>query len=104
MMCLRVMCVALKWIHKKHLRDLHSGLCSHHMKIAFFWFLENHFSKEWIGNNDWLYEAFDKLLIFVSDMLIAGDIPHIFLPGVNILDTVAPDKQGTLPHWENQHQ
>ena len=86
---------ALKWIQKKHLRTVHSGLCSHHMKIAFFWFLEHHYSNDWIGlYNDWLYEVFDKLLIFVGDMLIAGTMNHFFLPGVNILSTVSSDENG----------
>ena len=85
---------ALKWIQKKYLRNIHSGLCSHHMKIAFFWFLENHYSKDWIGPHDWFYKVFDELLIFVGDMLISGKLNHFFLPGVNILSTVIPDKNG----------
>lgn len=90
-LCLRCLLGALKWIQKKHLRTVfpNSGLCSHHMKIAFFWFLEHHYSNDWISlYNDWLYEVFDKLLIFVGDMLIAGTMNHFFLPGVNILSTV----------------
>ena len=86
---------ALKWIQKKYLRAIHSGLCSHHVKIAFFWFLEQHYSNDWIGHNDdWLYEVFDKLLIFVSDKLIDGELNHFFLPGVNILSNIGPDKNG----------
>lgn len=65
------------------------------MKIAFFWFLENHYSNDWIGPHDWLYKVFDELLIFVGDKLIAGTLNHFFLPGVNILSTVLPDKKGT---------
>ena len=65
------------------------------MKIAFFWFLENHYSNDWIVRHDWLYKVFDELLIFVGDMLIDGTLNHFFLPGVNILSTVIPDKNGT---------
>ena len=64
------------------------------MKIAFFWFLESHYSNDWIGPHDWLYKVFDELLIFVGDRLIAGTLNHFFLPGVNILSTVLPDKKG----------
>ena len=64
------------------------------MKIAFFWFLESHYSNDWIGPHDWLFKVFDELLIFVGDMLIAGTLNHFFLPGVNILSTVLPDKKG----------
>ena len=62
------------------------------MKIAFFWFLENHYSKDWIGPHDWFYKVFDELLIFVGDVLIKEKLNHYFLPGVNILSTVIPDK------------
>ena len=65
------------------------------MKIAFFWFLEQHNSNDWIGlNSDWLYEVFDKLLIFVANMLIDGEMNHFFLPGVNILSNIGPDENG----------
>ena len=64
------------------------------MKIAFFWFLEKYYSKDLIGPHDWFYKVFDELLIFVGDMLISGTLNHFFLPGVNILSTVIPDKNG----------
>ena len=65
------------------------------MKIAFFWFLEKHYSNDWVGQRDWLYKVFDDLLVFVGDTLISGTMNHYFLPEVNILSSVIPDKDGT---------
>ena len=81
----RCLYMALKALYKKELVKIFSGLQSHTFRVAFMWFMEEHYSQEWTNEGE-LYKIFSHLKDYVSDMLINGRINHYFIDELNILN------------------
>ena len=83
----RLCYISLKLIFKKIIKDqVPSSLKSYHLLTLFFWFMElDRKVSSWENNS---VEAFvrnlEALMMFVSDRLRKGDIPHYFISTVNL--------------------
>ena len=78
----RLCYVGLKLIFKKHLKCIFSGLKSYHMLTLFFWFMEEKQPYVWAkqaGYEVSFKTIFSSLLMFVSEALKNGYIPHYFI-------------------------
>ena len=82
----RLCYVALKFIFKKHLSPLESGLKSYHMLTLFFWFIEQKCVAFRNDENSDFNENLRMLLKFVLHHLEIKRVPHYFISSINLLN------------------
>ena len=88
----RLCYISLKLIFKKIIKNkVPSILKSYHLLTLFFWFME--LDRKVLSWDNDSVEAFvrnlEALMMFVSDRLRKGDIPHYFISTVNLATTMA---------------
>ena len=82
----RMSYVALKFIFKKYLKQLNSGLKSYHMLTLFLWFLESKETDFWMENS--LKEITEELVKYVSSRIRSEEIPHYFIRTINLANLI----------------
>ncbi len=99
----RLCYISLKLIFKKIIKgQVPSSLKSYHLLTLFFWFMElDRKVSSWDINS---VEAFVRnlraLMMFVSDRLRKGDIPHYFISTVNLAMVVSiPSDDQKIKHY-----
>eukprot|EP00092_Neocalanus_flemingeri_P064604 GFUD01078426.1.p1 GENE.GFUD01078426.1~~GFUD01078426.1.p1 ORF type:complete len:982 (-),score=180.67 GFUD01078426.1:82-3027(-) len=95
----RLCYVGLKFIFKKHLKSIFSGLKSYHMLTLFFWFMEEEQTDIIWGKEDSCNKSFKSIFLslmkFVSKALSEGNIPHYFIRSINLVSIMKKDRKDT---------
>eukprot|EP00092_Neocalanus_flemingeri_P070482 GFUD01086523.1.p1 GENE.GFUD01086523.1~~GFUD01086523.1.p1 ORF type:complete len:510 (-),score=90.62 GFUD01086523.1:100-1572(-) len=75
----------LKVVFKQWIKLVYPELKSYHMKTAFYWWMEEQDPSQWeaahLTSENLLDSLIQKLMIFIK----TGNLPHYFLPAVNLL-------------------
>eukprot|EP00092_Neocalanus_flemingeri_P004763 GFUD01005128.1.p1 GENE.GFUD01005128.1~~GFUD01005128.1.p1 ORF type:complete len:527 (-),score=94.85 GFUD01005128.1:95-1675(-) len=75
----------LKVLFKKKIKLVYPEMKTYHMKTAFYWWMEEQDPSQWEETNPTREDLLESLIQKVKFFIMSGNLPHYFIPTVNLL-------------------